>query len=188
MEKEMLDIATRDNLLEITKEVSRRMQAFKHELIDPYDIYLSNKNLSEIIGKIMEKVAADHFTKKMGYTVKNAHTDKEPDLFFTKIELPVEIKMTSTTTAWTGGEFSRRPYNYFLVSWGGDFDEFFVCATKLLETDWKSNINNRFYGPSLSVGKLREKKDKLILIGQLNEKGGMVREKVNDVKQKRLKD
>ncbi len=113
MEKEMLEIATRDNLLAITKEVCRRMQAFKYELIVPYDIYLSNKNLSEIIGKIMEKVAADYFTQKMGYSVKNAHTDKEPDLFFTKIELPMEIKMTSTTTAWTGGEFSRRPYKAY---------------------------------------------------------------------------
>lgn len=178
MEQELLTIATRENLLAVTKEVSRRMKALKAQLITPYDIYFSNKNLSEIIGKIMEKVAADYFTKRLGYKVANAHSDKEPDLLFTKINFPVEIKVTSTLNAWTGGEFSRRPFSYFLVSWGGDFDEFFVCTTKLEKTDWKSNMSQRFYGPSLSITKLREKRDKVILVGSINEKGRMVREKV----------
>ena len=172
------EIATRKNMLEIMKEVSRRMSEIKKYVIDPYDVCFSNKNLSEIIGKIMEKVASDVFTKNLGYEVKNAKADREPDLFFTKLKLPIEIKMTSTINAWTGGEFSQRPFDYFLVSWGGNFDEFFVCCVKLKKEDWKSNMSKNFYGPSLSLSKLKTIKDKIILIGKIDENCRMIREKV----------
>lgn len=178
MDKELSKIATRENLLEIMKEVSRRMLEVKKHLMDPYEVCFSNKNLSEIIGKIMEKVASDIFTKKLGYEVKNAKADREADLVFTKIDLPIEIKMTSTTNAWTGGEFSKRPFDYFLVSWGGNFDEFFVCCVKLQKEDWKSNMSKNFYGPSLSIKKINSIKDKFVLIGKIDEKGRMIREKV----------
>ena len=148
------------------------------QIINEYGVYLGNKNLSEIVGKVMEKVASEHFTKKLGYEVKNALSDREPDLFFTNINMPIEIKITSTTNAWTGGEFSKRPYHYFMVSWGGEFDEFFVCAVKLEKEDWKSNMSKNYYGPSLTLKKLREIKDKIILIGSIDGKGRMVREKV----------
>ena len=160
------------------KEVSRRMLEIKKHVIDPYEVYFSNKNLSEIIGKIMEKVASDVFTKSLGYEVKNAKADREPDLFFTKINLPMEIKVTSTTNAWTGGEFSQRPFDYFLVSWGGNFDEFFVCCVKLKKEDWKSNMSKNFYGPSLSLNKLKTIKDKIILIGKIDNHGKMIRERI----------
>ena len=155
------EIATRKNMLEIMKEVSRRMSEIKKYVIDPYDVCFSNKNLSEIIGKIMEKVASDVFTKNLGYEVKNAKADREPDLFFTKLKLPIEIKMTSTINAWTGGEFSQRPFDYLLVSWGGDFDEFFVCLVHLQKEDWTSRMSKNYYGPSYNVRKLFERKDKI---------------------------
>ncbi len=177
MDKEVLKIATRENLLEIMKEVKIKMGAVK-KIIDDYGVYFSNKNLSEMIGKIMEKTASEYFTKKMGYEVKNALTDKEPDLLFTKINLSMEIKMTSTKNAWTGGEFSKRPFHYFMVSWGEDFDHFFVCCVRLEKTDWKSNMSNNYYGPSLSLKKLNSIKDKIILVGKIDDKGRMIREKV----------
>src|SRR3989344_2048440 len=96
MYKNVLKIATRGNLLKIIREVSRRMLEIKKYVIEPYEVCFSNKNLSEMIGKIMEKVASDIFTKNLGYEVKNAKADREPDLFFTKLKLPIEIKMTST--------------------------------------------------------------------------------------------
>lgn len=178
MEREIVKVATRDNLLLIMREVSRRMGEIKKHLIEPYEVCFSNKNLSEIIGKIMEKVASDVFTKQLGYEVKNAKADREPDLLFTKINLPLEIKMTSTKNAWTGGEFSQRPFDYLLCSWGGDFDEFFVCCVKLKKEDWKSNMSKNFYGPSLSIKKLRELQDKIILVGKIDDRGRMMREKV----------
>jgi len=178
MDKRVLDVATREYFLKILKEVSKRMKAVERLLIKKYDVGFSNKNLSEIIGKIMEKVSAEIYTKELGYEVKNAKADRDPDLYFTKVELPIEIKMTSTRNAWTGGEFSKRPFNYFLVSWGENFEDFFVCVVKLEKSDWKSNMSKNFYGPTLSLKKLREIEDKLVLVGQINDKGRMVREKI----------
>ena len=142
---------TKNIVVEVLKGVSFRMQKFKKELMDEYDLSFSNKNLSEIIGKVMEKVCSDTFTKRLGYEVKRALADKQPDLNFTKINTPMEIKMTSTNNSWTGGEFSKRPFDYLLVSWGGDFDEFFCYLVHLEKDDWKSNFQNNFYGPSLSA-------------------------------------
>lgn len=103
--------------------------------MDEYDISFSNKNLSEIIGKIMEKVCADTFTQKLSFEVKRARVDKDPDLTFTEIDAPMEIKITSTDKSWTGGEFSKRPFDYLLASWGGNFDEFFCCLVHLEKED-----------------------------------------------------
>ena len=156
---------TEDIVTEVLKGVSLRMQKFKKELMEQYDISFSNKNLSEIIGKVMEKVCADTFTKKLGYEVKRTLADKDPDLIFTKIKTPLEIKMTSTNNSWTGGEFSKRPFDYLLVSWGGDFDEFFCCLAHLEKEDWKSNFSKNYYGPTLTAKKVYEKKDKIVFFG-----------------------
>lgn len=156
---------TKEMVIEILEGVSFRMQKFKKELMDEYDLSFSNKNLSEIIGKIMEKVASDIFTKRLGYEVKRALADREPDLLFTKIDKPMEIKMTSTDNAWTGGEFSQRAPDYLLVSWGGKFDEFFCCLVQLDKPDWESNISKKFYGPSLKAKIVYNKKDKIVFFG-----------------------
>jgi|SRR3989338_1435254 len=155
----------REDIVEVLKGVSFRMQKFKKELMDEYDLSFSNKNLSEIIGKIMEKVCADTFSKNLGYEVKRALADKDPDLTFTQIKTPMEIKMTSTDGSWTGGEFSKRPFDYLLVSWGGNFDEFFCCLVHLEKEDWKSNFQNNFYGPTLTAKIVSEKKGKIVFYG-----------------------
>jgi folate-dependent tRNA-U54 methylase TrmFO/GidA len=179
---------TREIILEVMKEVSKRMLAIKKNIIEAYDISFSNKNLSEIIGKIMEKVAADIFTQKLGYKVVRATTDKDPDLFFTKISSPLEIKVTSTENAWTGGEFSKRPFDYLLVSWGGNFDEFFVALVHLEKNDWISHITKRYYGPSYPVKKLYERKDKIIFMGNIvkEKKGGKIKLIRENIKQQIL--
>src|SRR3989344_5766200 len=172
---------TKEIVIKILEGVSFRMQKFKKELMDEYDLSFSNKNLSEIIGKIMEKVASDVFTKRLGFEVKRALADREPDLLFTKINKPMEIKITSTEDAWTGGEFSQRPFDYLLVSWGGDFDEFFCCLVHLQKEDWTSRMSKNYYGPSYNIRKLFERKDKIIFLGRLIDNGKsikLIREKV----------
>ena len=153
-------------IIEVLKSVSFRMQKFKKELVDVYDISFSKKNLSEIIGKIIEKVCADTFTARLGFEVKRALADKEPDLIFTNTNAPMEIKVTSTDRTWTGGEFSKRPFDYLLVSWGGNFDEFFCCLVHLEKVDWKSNFQNNFYGPTLTGKTVYEKKNKIVFLGE----------------------
>ncbi|MEW6063020.1 MAG: hypothetical protein AB1571_01465 [Nanoarchaeota archaeon] len=173
---------TKAMVLEIVIELTKRMRALKEGTIEPYDIRFSNKNLSEIIGRMMEKIAAEIFTKRLGYLVNSSKSDRDPDLFFTKLNKPLEIKITSTDTAWTGGEFSQRPFDYLLVSWGSDFDEFFVCLVHLQKDDWTSRMSKRYYGPSYSIKSLFERKDKIIFIGNLVKKGNtikLIREKIN---------
>ena len=154
-------------ILEIIRETSIKMRKANNLVFKPYGIHLSKKNLSEIIGKIMEKTSAEILSEKLGYEVRNAQSDSEPDVNFTKIGKAVEIKITSTDNAWTGGEFSKSPLEYLLVSWGGDFDEFFVAFTHLDKQDWHSNISKNFYGPSYKAKDLYNKKDKIIFLGSL---------------------
>jgi hypothetical protein len=167
---------------QIVKEVSVKIRKANDEVFKPYAIRLSNKNLSEIIGKIMEKTAADKLSGELHYPVLNAQTDSDPDLTFTKIGRKMEIKVTSTLTAWIGGEFSKRPFDYFLVSWGGDFDEFFVAQVHLTKKDWHSHIHQSFYGPSFTAKDLYHKKAKIVFLGGFETfpTGGvkLVREKV----------
>ncbi|MFH1199921.1 MAG: hypothetical protein V1708_02545 [Candidatus Micrarchaeota archaeon] len=152
---------------EIAKETSKCMLDFKHSFIDKYGVNISNKLTSELVGKIFEVECERVLTKRLGYEVRKEKSDKEPDLFFTKINRPLEVKLTSTASAWTGGEFSKRPFDYVLVSWGGEFDEFFIALVHLEKKDWKSNFASNFYGPSYSAAKLHARKDKLVLMGSL---------------------
>ncbi|MBI5158904.1 hypothetical protein HY992_02180 [Candidatus Micrarchaeota archaeon] len=137
--------------------------------MDKYGVNLSNKLISELVGKIFEVQCEQILTKKLGYEVRKEKSDKEPDLFFTKIKRPLEVKLTSTANAWTGGEFSKRPFDYLLVSWGGNFGEFFMALVHLEKKDWKSNFKSNFYGPSYSAKKLHERQDKIVLLGSLEE-------------------
>jgi len=158
---------TREVTLEIANETSTCMLHFKQDFIDRYGVNLSNKLISELLGKMFEVHCERVLTKRLGYEVRKEKSDKEPDLFFTKINKPLEVKLTSTKNAWTGGEFSKRPFDYLLVSWGGAFDEFFIALVHLEKTDWRSNFESNFYGPSYSAKSLSERKDKIILLGSL---------------------
>ena len=64
------------------------------ELIKTY-VNLSEKVRSEIISGIMEKELSRLLTEKLGFPVKSAASDMEPDLLFTgfKTENTVEIKV-----------------------------------------------------------------------------------------------
>lgn len=173
---------TKEIVSKVIKETSVAMKKFKIDYLDRYKVNVSNKLLSELLSKIMEVKAEEIFTKELGFEIKKETKDSEPDLFFTKSNIPLEIKTTSTLTAWTGGEFSKRPFDYLLVSWGGNFDEFFIALVKLKKTDWKSNFANNFYGPSYSAQKLFKKKNKEIFLGSFEKSSRgtikIVREKV----------
>ena len=162
------------------------MKKIKEILFDEYDIKFSNKNLSEIIGKIFEKETAEYLDKNTEFKVINAESDKDPDLCFYKngeIIKNIEIKVTSTKSSWTGGEFSKRPFDYLLISWGGDYNEYFIVYTHIEKEEWDSNIAKGYYGPSFKVKKLNEKDDKIILLGSINHKGtGIIRENLFQTK------
>ncbi len=173
---------TKAMILEIARQTSRCMNDFKQDFIDKYGVNISNKLISELVGKIFEVQCERIMTKKLGYEVHKETSDKDPDLTFTRINKPLEVKLTSTTNAWTGGEFSKRPFDYLLVSWGGNFDEFFIALIHLEKKDWKSNFKSNFYGPSYSAKKLFSRKDKMVFLGgfEKSQRGAIkiVREKI----------
>jgi hypothetical protein len=177
---------TKGMVIEILKGISLKLQKFR-EFKDEYSMHFSNKNLSEIVGKMLEKDAADIFTKHLGYRVIKCEKDHDPDLIFTGINnKPLEIKITSTDITWTGGEFSTRPFDYLLISWDpSNFNHFFCCLVHLEKSDWVSNIAKKFYVPSLDIKKLYERQDKIIFLGSLEKTPrGAIKIRRHDINQK----
>ena len=178
-------------VLEILKNVHKIMSELSDKFLKPYGLTFSNKNLSEIIGKVIENKAAQILTKELGYKVISASSDSDPDLYFTKTKTPLEVKVTSTHTGWTGGEFSKRPFNYLLVSWNpkSDFSDFFVAYTHLTEDDWESRMKKgaEYYGPLFSAKRLLNKNDYIVFIGSLGAtKRGAVRIEHHSIQQEIL--
>lgn len=173
---------TKGMIADITKGTCKHMRDFRKTFTDKNKVNLSNKLISELVGKVFEAQCTDIFTKKLGYEVKREMSDSDPDLFFIKIERPLEVKLTSTKTGWRGGEFSKRPFDYLLVSWGGDFDEYFICLVRLTKKDWHSNIARGYYAPDYKADKLYKRKDKVVFLGSFNktDRGAihLVREKI----------
>lgn len=151
----------------IIKEISKKMQIANEKVFIPNEIELSLKNLSELLGKVAETTFAKMLTEELGYGVVNAKTDKDPDLTFTKTGEKFEIKVSSSDNSWQGGEFSTRPYDYFLISWGGNFDEFFVARAILGVDAWRSNIKNRRYGTTYYAKDLAKNETKEVFLGKL---------------------
>lgn len=171
---------TKEIMLEIIHDSFKDMK-FLHEWYTVRDISISNKSKSELLSKVVEVHASKILTKKLGYTVRKEKADREPDLFFEKINTPLEVKVTSTDNTWLGGEFSRRAPDYLLVSWGGNFEEVFVALTRIEKTDWPSRMEKRFYGPPFSAKRLFEKQDKIIFLGKLektNKSVKIIRERI----------
>lgn len=121
---------TRNMVLEILTESSKAMKWFLKKFKKKFDVKLSGKLLSEIFSNLLEQKASKVFSKRLGYEVKKAISDNTPDLLFTKINLPMEIKVTSGQV-WRGGEFSKRASWHLMVSRNETFDEFFVCLVNM---------------------------------------------------------
>lgn len=166
---------TKEMVLEILRETSRIMSNFKRGYLDKYDAKIGNKLKSELVGKIIEITAMRVFSKHLGQ-VDRALTDTQPDLRFTKIPdsrwggRPLEVKVTSTLNTWQGGAFSKRPSDYLLISWGGNFDEFFAAIAHIDESEWDltSFKKGKRYGPLFKVKQLYEKEDKEVFVGSFN--------------------
>ncbi len=178
-------------VLKILENVHQVMTELSENFLKPYKLSFSNKNLSEIISKVIESKAAQILTQELGYDVISASSDSDPDLLFTAINAPLEVKVTSTDTGWTGGEFSKRPFNYLLVSWipNNEFSDFFVVYTHLTEEDWESRMKKgaRFYGPLFSAKKLLDKDEYVIFIGSLEtKKRGAVKIQHHNIQQEKL--
>lgn len=155
-------------VLEVLQESSEAMHFFVKEFKQKYNVKLSGKIQSETFSNLLEQIASKVFTKELGYDVKKATGDNTPDLLFTKINLPMEIKVTSGQV-WRGGEFSKRASWHFMVSRNDDFNEFFVCLVDMESNGglWVSAMQQgkNYYAPSFKkdqIYKLRDEQTMLV--------------------------
>ena len=177
---------TRKMVLEILKESSKAMNFFVKNFKEKHNAQLSGKLLSETFSNLLEQKASQILTKRLGYEVQNPSGDRTPDLIFTKLGKPLEIKVTSEMN-WRGGEFSTRPTYHMFVSRNDKFNEFFVVLIDMSKEGglWESSMQKgkRYYAPYFKKEKIYEMRNKAdILIGKItkNKKGTikLIREKV----------
>jgi hypothetical protein len=158
---------TREMVLEVLKESSEAMHFFVKEFKQKYDVKLSGKIQSETFSNLLEQIASKVFSKRLGYEVKKATGDNTPDLLFTKINMPMEIKVTSGQV-WRGGEFSKRASWHLMVSRNEDFNEFFVCLVDMESNGglWVSAMQQgkNYYAPSFKKDQIYKLKDEQTML------------------------
>lgn len=160
---------TREMLVNVASATRRCMVEFRRTFIEKYEIDISRKLTSELLGKVFETECAREFSKALGYKVERERKDRDPDLWFTEIEKPLEVKVTRTRGEWRGGEFSKRPSPHLFVAWEGDelFDHYFVCLAEISEADWTHGMGKRYYATRMTATALNGVPTKQILIGSI---------------------
>ena len=171
-------------------EASKAMRFFIHNFKKKHNVKLSGKLLSETFSNLLEQKCGVIFSQELGYLVVSAKGDNDSDLFFTKIKMPMEIKVTSGEV-WRGGEFSKRAAYHLMVSRNDEFDEFFAALVNMQQDGglWVSAMQKgkHYYAPSLKKDQLYNIRDKIaVFIGgfEVKDKGGkktikLVRESLN---------
>ena len=113
-----------------------------HEVMKYYHngpIVLPAKETSVIFSAVFQAVAARTLTKYCGYPVIASQCDNDPDLYFTGLKKPVEVKATSGN-AWRSGLYSNRPCSYVLISGSDDYKEVFSYYVSGLQKDeWEAS-------------------------------------------------
>jgi len=160
---------TEENIVKIAKIVSEKMHLINEKLFIPHEICFPPKIISELISKLFEKEISEFLTIHSEYKVESAKSDRDSDLTFFKNDSEIkkiEIKVTSTDKQWTGGALSKRPFDYILISWSGNYDAYFIAYTFIGKKEWEDTGDN-YYGPKFTVKKLKGK-DKIILMGSIS--------------------
>ena len=140
-------------------------------------VNLSEKVRSEIISGIMEKELSRLLTEQLGFPVKSAASDMEPDLLFTgfKTENTVEIKvayMPDGRGTWRGGSFSKRDAPHLLIARNSDLSKVYITILRMSPEDWKSPANagrkeQTYYAHTISKKELLLREDKVEFYGSV---------------------
>lgn len=138
---------------------------------------ISAKMQSEFISQICES-AFEIVLKKALVDVISPKKDSEPDCYV--LGEAVELK-TTKGEIWRGGEFSKRPGLYILLSWAKNHDNkisLFAAMQKMKESDWVSSMSNaakngkkaKYYGTFYGKSNLVEQNKYSILSGDVEVK------------------
>ena len=145
--------------------------------------YLRDKKLkSAVLSNLFENVSAEYFTS-IGIRCNPAESDKDPDLYFPKLEKPVEIKVTgldswdSKKIAWMGGKYSKRTADFILVAWyyndfkNSLFDDdeaeirFYMVNTFIEQSEWNVISDDSYYATKFTSEQLKNK-EYTVLLGE----------------------
>jgi len=122
---------------------------------------LRKKLYSELISNILEesiRVIVPGATVGVG--------DNEADVYV--CGHPYEIKTIAENRVWRGGDFSKRPGDYLLISYRIGQDKrlgWFVLQTKLEESEWISSGSGNYYATSVDLDYILNRGDYRILWG-----------------------
>ena len=143
----------------------------------------SKKLKSEIISNLFETQAEKYFNS-IGIDTQSAASDRDPDLYFTKIDKPCEIKVTgidhpfTEKCKWMGGKYSKRTSDFIFIIWNyqqpkntlfGEKKEtisFSVLNCFVDENEWETidSGKNNYYATVFESSKLL-KRDYKSLVG-----------------------
>ena len=127
-----------------------------------FSIPFNTRLKSEIISSLFEIESAKYF-QSQGYNVKNATTDRQPDLFFEDLQTPLEIKVTrkKKTLKWMGNKVSKQCAQYILIAWeqlSENTISYYITSTFLNRKDW-SDDEYSYNASFLSWNSLENRKD-----------------------------
>ena len=153
-----------ENFDAVLDEVKTRFADLK-SAYDKHRIVKTKKQLSEDISALFETAMENLYED-----VEAPKKDSEPDL--RKNGKGVELK-TTEGEQWRGGEYSKRPSQYLLISWDlVDQDlKFFVASLYLEEEDWKTSTSDKYYatifGKKEIISRIENQKNVDILSGEV---------------------
>jgi hypothetical protein len=139
--------------------------------------YITSKRVrSGVISELFETQSALYYNS-IGITTLSCKNDTEPDLYFSDIEQPCEIKVTSSSKReWMGNHISKKSSEYILISW--DYQEetdtlfgrepekltFSVINVFLDKSDWMT-LGEEYNGTKITSKMLDGKKVKILVDG-----------------------
>lgn len=136
----------------------------------------SNRVRSGALSELFETQSAVYYNS-IGIPTQPCDNDTEPDLYFTDISEPCEIKVTSSNKQeWMGGSLSKKSSEFILISWKHSEEnstlfgtqpeslEFSVINVFLEKGDWQS-LGENYYATKITSKMLKNKKIEILVDG-----------------------
>lgn len=160
------------------------------EIALPIFPHISSKKLkSEILSNLFESQTANYYNS-IGIPAVSTKNDREPDIYFTQENKPLEIKVTGVDdeivcqAKWMGGKYSKRTSDYALIMWyyneerntlyGIEHEhlKFAIISTYIDQKEWEEmdNGNENYYATVIHSDTVLEK-DHEMLMGKIEPLG-----------------
>lgn len=152
------------------------------ELVKPIALqhifpYIKSKRVrSGVISELFETISATYYNS-VGIPTEACKNDTEPDLYFTEIDKPCEIKVTSSNKReWMGNHISKKSSEFILISWeykeatdtlfGTQPEDLSFCVINVFldKDDWMT-LGKEYNGTKITSKMLDKKKLNILVDG-----------------------